>query len=106
MILVNYVFLKEISRVFLDAFGSSLREQIRLIVADGVEFCGHICSKSKQMTGLKKMMGAYAIKDDYFIFFEYFGRSTFYVCIYNNLGMEIFNKTGKKLFLGDIKSTF
>lgn len=42
-------------------------------------------------------MTNYDVQENYTIFFDYIGNSTFYASIYNENGMEIFNDLPEKL---------
>lgn len=52
---------------------------------------------SKLLFGIKTLMTNYDVQENYTIFFDYIGNSTFYASIYNENGMEIFNDLPEKL---------
>lgn len=83
-----------------------LAADIRLMVPDGKEYNDHFCPSLKSMIGLKNLFDAYSVEKDYFLFFYYVGRSTFYVSIYNNLGIHIFNDVEVKFIVKDVLQKF
>ncbi|KAK1351974.1 hypothetical protein POM88_053688 [Heracleum sosnowskyi] len=92
----------EVPRLFLNEFGEVKGGNIRLFLADGCQFSGYVCESSHVMIGLKDILGKYSVSDHYVLFFDYVGSSTFYVSIYNTLGMNIFNKMEEKLLVEEL----
>ncbi|KAK1398869.1 hypothetical protein POM88_008732 [Heracleum sosnowskyi] len=92
----------EVPRLFLNEFGEVKGGNIKLFLADGCQFSGYVCESSHVMIGLKDILGKYSVKEHYVLFFDYVGSSTFYVSIYNTLGMNIFNKMEEKLLVEEL----
>lgn len=86
----------------MDNFGTLLNEDIDIYLANGSEHKAHFCEHSNLMIGLKKMLDMFSVEENYVMFFEFLDRSTFYVSIYNSLGMDIFNHLEKKCLLSDV----
>lgn len=79
---------------------------IKLYLVDGYEFGAFVCGNSHLMIGLKKLLEKYEVEEDYVLLFEFVGRSSFYVTIYNSSGMNIFNDLPEKLLLTDLMRKF
>ncbi|KAK1370882.1 hypothetical protein POM88_036974 [Heracleum sosnowskyi] len=96
----------ELPKVFVKELGWMVCNDIHLYLPDGYEFGGFICGGSNLMIELKNILEKYEVHEDYVIFFEFVGRSSFYVTIYNSYGMNIFNHLPEKFLLKDLISKF
>ncbi|KAK1360715.1 hypothetical protein POM88_045189 [Heracleum sosnowskyi] len=92
----------EVPRLFVDEFGWMLHEDVNLILEDGHQYTGFFCKTSNLMIGLKPLFEKYSIDEHYVLFFEYIGHSTFFLTVYNNYAMSIFNHLFDKLLLADV----
>ncbi|KAK1373014.1 hypothetical protein POM88_029207 [Heracleum sosnowskyi] len=92
----------EIPRVFVDKFGESLGESVHLLIPDGGEVCVHFCGFRSYLYGLNKLIAKYSVSENYVLFFDYVGNSHFYVSIYNNNCMDIFDELSVKVLLEDV----
>ncbi|KAK1382873.1 hypothetical protein POM88_020608 [Heracleum sosnowskyi] len=97
---------QELPKVFVKELGWMVCNDIHLYLPDGYEFGGFICGGSNLMIELKNILEKYEVHEDYVIFFEFVGRSSFYVTIYNSYGMNIFNHLPEKFLLKDLISKF
>lgn len=51
---------------------------------------------------MKEIVEKYSINDNYVLFFDYVGNSTFYLSIFSNWSYDICNQINKKLVVKDI----
>lgn len=88
--------------MFVSEFGWMLSEDVKLYLPDGSEYSVYLCGSKALMIGLKKMLKKYGVKENYVVFFEYLGRSSFYITLYNAFGVDIFDSMHEKLLLLDV----
>lgn len=83
-------------------FGWTLAHNVKLVLGDGYQYIAYFCDGSKLLIGLKQMLIKYSVEDNYVLSFDLVGRSTFYVNIYNEEGMDIFNYMFQKLTISTL----
>ncbi|KAL1807769.1 hypothetical protein ACET3Z_024759 [Daucus carota] len=87
----------EVPYVFAELYGHKIDEYPVVYLPDGMVYRCYFSKTSKLLFGLKTLMTQYGFRENYTIFFDYIGNSTFYASIYNEDGMEIFNELPQKL---------
>lgn len=85
-----FLCLQELPRVFHNNYGHSLDDVINIQLGGGFGAKFKYCSQSKKIHGLIRFIGKYCIKDDYVLFFNYLGNSTFEVSVYDCQHMNHF----------------
>lgn len=83
--------------MFAELYGHKIDEYPVVYLPDGMVYRCYFSKTSKLLFGLKTLMTQYGFRENYTIFFDYIGNSTFYASIYNEDGMEIFNELPQKL---------
>lgn len=83
-------------------FGSSLCNNVSLQMGDGKEYHVNYCRMSNLIYGLKDLFSHYKVRKNFFIFFDYIGKSRFYITIFSPLSMDISNRNPNKLLLQDV----
>ncbi|KAK1363373.1 hypothetical protein POM88_038934 [Heracleum sosnowskyi] len=92
----------EMPRLFIDNFGGLLNETVHLVVADGNEYCVRFCAFNNLLYGMKKLFSKYNVAENFVLFFDYVGRSHFFVSIYNNYCYDILDGLRDKILLMDV----
>ncbi|KAK1388622.1 hypothetical protein POM88_016800 [Heracleum sosnowskyi] len=92
----------EMPRLFIDNFGASMTETVHLVVADGSEYCVRYCAFNNLLYGMKKLFLKYNVAENYVLFFDYVGRSHFFVYIYNKNYFDILDGLRDKILLRDV----
>ncbi|KAL1815229.1 hypothetical protein ACET3Z_017803 [Daucus carota] len=89
----------EVPFLFAEQYSQKLKEDVNLFLPDGGKFHAYFSIEGNLLYGLKDLMMTYAVKEQYVMFFEFVGLSSFYVTIYNEEGEDLFNKLTDKLML-------
>ncbi|KAK1390082.1 hypothetical protein POM88_018260 [Heracleum sosnowskyi] len=92
----------EMPRMFIENFGGLLTETVHLVVADGNEYCVRFCAFKNLLYGMKKLFSKYNVAEDFVLFFDYVGRSHFFVSIYSNNCFDILDGLSDKTLLMDV----
>lgn len=71
-------------------------------MGDGNQFSAKFLSYTKVMYKLLPIVETYSIAENYVVFFDYVGSNTFYLTVYDNNQMDIFNGLRQKLMLADV----
>lgn len=93
---------QEVPRLFIEEYGILLIDNVHLLMPDGREYCVHFCGISDVLSGLHKMMQSYSVKEKYVLFFDYVGRSHFFINIYTEDGVDVFDNCIPKVMLTDV----
>ena len=93
----------EVPYLFGKAYASAITDNAKLVLPDGFSSSCYFSKNGDLLYGLKDLMIKYSVRENCTMFFNYIGNSTFYVTIYNEAGMGIFNDLPEKLSLHTAK---
>lgn len=83
-------------------YGKKLKKKVNILMPDGMLYRVHFSLLNNVLLGLKGLFYTYSITEDYVLFFDYVGQSTFYVSVFDPFCMDVWNEISDKLLLKNV----
>lgn len=79
-----------------------MSNNVHLLLGDGNEYCVRFCALNNMLFGMIKFLLKYNVVEDYVLFFDYVGKSHFYVLIYSTNSFDILDGLSGKVLLNGV----